>query len=234
MHCICCEVLRIEIEKILSELGISPQIHFIEQGLHDTPDELRKTLQQKVDELERQNVPEIILGYGLCGKGLYGLTSRHATLIIPSIHDCIPLLLGCDQQEAGMLSQNGSTFWLSPGWLRYSQLNFIRSREKRQKEYEELYGLDNALYLMEQEALWLQHYTNACFIEWSGISEREKLLQEAKFVAQDAKLPFRIVDGKDSFLKALLSGGNDERFLRVPPHKTIDINGDGKIVIVEV
>lgn len=234
MHCICCEVLRIEIEKLVDELHISPQIQYLEQGLHDTPDELRKNLQQKVDELEQQNVSEIILGYGLCGKGLNGLSSKRATLIIPGIHDCIPLLLGCSQQEAGKLSQNGSTFWLSPGWLRYSQLNFIRNREKRLKEYENLYGLDNALYLMEQESLWLQHYTNACFIDRAGINDREKIMQEAKFVADDARLPFRIVNGKDSFLKALLSGGKDERFLKVPPHKTIDINGNGDIVVVEV
>lgn len=234
MHCICCEVLRPEIEYLLRELECPPVVHFLEQGLHDDPDKLRKTLQAKVDELEQQKISGIILGYGLCGKGVYGLSSKHATLIIPSIHDCIPLLLGCSQQEAGIFSEHGSTFWLSPGWLHYSQLNFIRGREKRQKQYEELYGLDNALFLMEQEGLWLSHYTNACFIRWQGLNDIEQFMQDAKIVANDAKLPLRTHNGNSGFLKALLSGGLDERFLKIPPGMTADMDCNGNIVAVGV
>ncbi len=121
-----------------------------------------------------------------------------------------------------------------PGWLHYSQLNFIRGREKRQKQYEELYGLDNALFLMEQEGLWLSHYTNACFIRWQGLNDIEQFMQDAKIVANDANLPLRTHNGNSGFLKALLSGGLDERFLKIPPGMTADMDCNGNIVAVGV
>lgn len=234
MHFVCCEVMRPEIEHVLEKTGKKLNITFFEQGLHDTPDVLRSKLQEKVAELEQQNESEIILGYGLCGRGLNGLTSKQATLTVPSIHDCIPLLLGHSQQEAGALSLEGSTYWLSAGWLRYSQVKFVNERIQRQKEYEELYGLDNALFLIEQERSRLQHYTNACLIEWKGMKNLDSIYADAKYVAEDAKLPLRTIEGRDEFLQALLAGGKDERFLKIRPGQTIDIDCNGNVAAVGV
>ena len=45
------------------------------------------------DRLGRRK-PLILLGYGLCGNGLDGLSARHTRLVLPRAHDCIGLLMG--------------------------------------------------------------------------------------------------------------------------------------------
>lgn len=168
MHLIACEVFRPELERLTRAMRNAPEVTYLEQGLHDTPDELRRRVQQAVDALEAKGETIIFLAYGLCGRGLTGVTGHTATLILPRVHDCIPVLLGATQEQANESSLGGGTYWLSPGWLRYSQTSFIQNREKRFKEYEERFGTDSAAYLIELEGSWLRNYTNACLILWEG------------------------------------------------------------------
>lgn len=230
MHLLCCEVLRPELQWLCDRLGLRPDIRYLEQGLHDRPDELRQRLQEAVRELEARGARRILLGYGFCGRGLWGVSARRATLVMPRVHDCIPVLLGCAQQDMGAVSREGGTYWMSPGWLRYSQLDFIQRREERRREFEARYGKDNADFLMDQERQWLRNYTNACLIRHEGFPSSAEVERDARFVAADAGLPYRSLTGRDDFLRALLTGGHDERFLTLLPGQTPDVDADGNLV----
>ena len=230
---IACEVLRVELEHLRDVLDLPVRLEFLEQTLHDNPEALRRELQAAINRAEDSPEPPqaLLLGYGLCGRGLTGVSSRKAVLVIPRVHDCIPLLLGVDQDRSGELARSGGTYWFSPGWLGYSQVAFIKERGKRRAEYEEKYGPDNAAYLMELEAGWLQNYTSACLIRWESFKNR--YVKDARAVAEDAGLPYREQEGSDGYLRALLEGGEDQsRFLHVPPGKTIDVAEDGSVCIV--
>lgn len=72
----------------------TPGMTYLEQGLHDTPDGLRHRVQQAVGTLEAESETVIFLAYGLCGRGLTGVIGRTAALILPRVHDYIPVLLG--------------------------------------------------------------------------------------------------------------------------------------------
>lgn len=213
MHLIACEVFRPELERLTRAMRNAPEVTYLEQGLHDTPDELRRRVQQAVDALEAKGETIIFLAYGLCGRGLTGVTGHTATLILPRVHDCIPVLLGATQEQANESSLGGGTYWLSPGWLRYSQTSFIQNREKRFKEYEERFGTDSAAYLIELEGSWLRNYTNACLILWEGWEDERELVRTAKAVAGDAGLGYRELPGDPNFIQALLDGGKDGRFM---------------------
>lgn len=178
MHLIACEVFRPELERLTRAMRNAPEVTYLEQGLHDTPDELRRRVQQAVDALEAKGETIIFLAYGLCGRGLTGVTGHTATLILPRVHDCIPVLLGATQEQANESSLGGGTYWLSPGWLRYSQTSFIQNREKRFKEYEERFGTDSAAYLIELEGSWLRNYTNACLILWEDWEDERELVPD--------------------------------------------------------
>ena len=52
MHLIACEVFRPELERLTRAMRNAPEVTNLEQGLHDTPDELRRRVQQAVDALE--------------------------------------------------------------------------------------------------------------------------------------------------------------------------------------
>lgn len=232
-----CEVLRPELELLAAAMEHAPEVRFLQQGLHDTPNQLREQVQAAVDDSEQSLAPErLVLGYGLCGRGLTGVHSRTCTLVIPKVHDCIPLLLGQKQDVCGAYSQGGSTFWMSPGWLGCSQLTFIRHREARRAEYTARFDADAADYLIDMEASWLASYKRAALIRWDGVMSRSTLdacMQEARTVAADAGLPYAEEPGNPSYLKALLCGGNDgERFFQLTPGQSIDIGPDGQLHVV--
>ena len=107
MHLIACEVFRPELERLTRAMRNAPEVTYLEQGLHDTPDELRRRVQQAVDALEAKGETIIFLAYGLCGRGLTGVTGHTATLILPRVHDCIPVLLGATQEQANESSLGG-------------------------------------------------------------------------------------------------------------------------------
>ena len=182
MHLIACEVFRPELERLTRAMRNAPEVTYLEQGLHDTPDELRRRVQQAVDALEAKGETIIFLAYGLCGRGLTGVTGRTAALILPRVHDCIPVLLGATQEQANESSLGGGTYWLSPGWLRYSQTSFIQNREKRFKEYEERFGA--FLYIVPA----VNYYHNFLDHQWIYESWSPRMMQEGEMIEQSTNL----------------------------------------------
>ncbi|MFQ9491296.1 MAG: DUF1638 domain-containing protein [Bilophila wadsworthia] len=119
----------------------APEVTYLEQGLHDTPDELRRRVQQAVDALEAKGETVIFLAYGLCGRGLTGVTGHTATLILPRVHDCIGPARG------GRTSQRSS---LGGALVSPASLLANLVHPKAHKEYER-FGTDSAAYLIELE-----------------------------------------------------------------------------------
>lgn len=234
MHVIACEVFRPELERLFESLETVPPVTYLEQGLHEYPEKLRAEVQAVVDRLEATGVRRILLAYGLCGRGLAGVTPTSSVLTIPRVHDCIPVLLGTTQTQANDSTLGGSTYWLSPGWLNYPKTLFFQDREARYKDYEARFGAESAAYLIETEGQWLESYTNVCLIHWQGWPDDAELLARSEAVARDAGLPFRRLPANPSFLEALLDGGKDARFLHVEPGYGIDIDGDGAIAVRRV
>lgn len=113
---IACKVLYKEILSLVEDEEID--VEFLPQGLHDLPDsqEMRKNIQSKIDELEdNKDYDYIFLGYGYCSGGVDGLKTRKASLLIPKVHDCIPILLGSPQAKGNI--DDGKTYYLSRGWI---------------------------------------------------------------------------------------------------------------------
>ncbi len=229
---IACEVFRPELELLSQKMQNPPLIKFLKQGLHDTPDNLRKEVQALIDEVERTSAPaNIVLAYGLCGRGISGVSTKKALLIIPKVHDCIPLLLGCGIDKEVRPEAFSKTYWLSAGWIKYSALDFIIEKEARYKKYIEDYGQDSADYLMETEQGWKSNYTTVSMIKWKEL-HTEQLVKEAMYIADDMKLPYNEVEANTCFVQELLEGGqNQEHFFHIKSGKTIDINKDGFITI---
>lgn len=234
MHLVCCEVFRPELEWLAASMPNSPMPVYLEQGLHETPEELRKRLQEKIDLLEENGEERIVLGYGLCGRSLTGVFSRRATLIMPKAHDCIAVLLDSKRSDDATSSLDCGTFWTSPGWLRYAQLPFMSQRQARYEEYKKLYGEDNADFLMEQEQQWLANYSNACLIYQDNFPDLSEIRKDARIVASDRKLPYREERAGCSWLMELLEGKPGERMLELSPGYTPDMDIDGNIIPVRV
>lgn len=228
-----CEVLKPEIEHLASTIPDLPEIIYLSQRLHDYPEKLRAGVQEKLDEIERDrpDIDFIIMGYGLCGRGLAGVTTKRATLLYPRLHDCIPLLLGQDEKNGSLSTREGTTYWSSPGWLD-SFLAEYHLTDARFQKYAEKFGEKRARKMVAAEDALLGSYRDLCHVQWPGLPEHYR--EQAKQVAKATNLAYGEKPGSDAYLRALLTACEDEeRFLQIRPGQTIDMNTDGEIIVTE-
>ncbi len=230
---IACEVLRYEINFLIEKMEERPQAIFLEQGLHDKPDFLRANIQKHIDELEKQNKPhEILMAYGFCFGALHGIRAQKAQLIVPKVHDCIPLILGDAPTRVTPSRQKTQFFWASIGWLKYSIMAYYEKKAKRYQEYCARYDKTMADSLMMIEEACFNSYSSLCYIKWEGLSGKS-FDEEVQAFAKEHGLIFTEHKGCPSYLQALLHGGKDRRrFFRVPAGMTLDIDKDGRVVCV--
>lgn len=229
---IACEVMRYELEMLCAEMKEAPLLTFLRQGLHDTPKLLRKQLQETIATMEAENLEltHLVLGYGLCGKGLEGIYAGRCELVVPRVHDCIPLLLGSRQVHREEHSRECGTYWFSPGWLTWSVNPYLDNRDTRLAGYIKKYGREQADTLMEIESKVLANYTRACLIEWPGLGDAHR--KQAEDAARRSRLPLETIAGSSCYLKELISGPwGESRFIRAFPGQTITQSMDAHTVM---
>ncbi len=192
----------------LKSLGVAPeQTRFLDQGLHRYPENLHQELVRGLEELESQSgVSCVVLVYGLCGGSLEGLSPRKAELVIPLVHDCIPLLLG--RTLATPAVDKGGAFYLSPGWIEHGltpYTEYLRTRE--------LFGDEDAMWVCREI---LKGYREVVLIETlAGLTLAHR--QYAWEMAQLFGLSYREDHGDGHFLADLLAGRNRADILHLKP-----------------
>lgn len=228
-----CEGLRTELEAVRKDMSACPPIIYLPQGLHDNPDKMRQELNIKIAEIEDSfpQVETIILGYGLCGRGMCGVTARRARLLVPRVHDCVPLYVGVTQKELGMTDENSGILWLSAGMMEYGQ--FAKHLvETRHEKYREKFGEKRAAKMIQAENALFANYRGLRYVRWPGLAEAYAELAQA--VSRELALNYEEIAGKAGFLHDLLAGCRDEkRFLNLEPGWGIDMDTAGEIIAVK-
>ncbi len=171
---ISCQVLYREILELVE--GKDIDVEFLPQGLHNFPDSeaMRSKIQETINTYEQKKEYDcIILGYGLCGGGVEGLKAEKASLVIPLVHDCIPILLGGVEIKGNI--DSGRTYYLSRGWIDCGGDTY--------KEY---------LCLVDKMQSWVKRFKDyqqqdiKAMVEWHK-KERYKKLAKNKFTEEMAK-----------------------------------------------
>ncbi len=230
INVIACEALTREIRLASAHSPHTIDIELLGFGLHNTPDMLRKTIQEHIDACEGKGYDAIILGYGLCSRGSAEVRARSIPIVIPRMHDCITAFLGSRARYDEEFGAHPGTYYYSPGWIERKegdmQQGFIddsqaRAYEERYKEYVEKYGEDNAQYLMEQEQQWYAHYTRAAFINM-GLGAIEAYRKFTQDLAADRGWEYLEIEGDMSLIHRLLNGDwNSDDFLKIQPGQMI-------------
>jgi hypothetical protein len=208
---IACRVMEPELSYLVAgekRDGNGTEIFYIEQALHRTPDKLIVTVQQKIRQ-EMPGAARIVLGYGLCAKGIVGITARETELIIPRCHDCIALFLGSPDCYLERFRENPGTYYLTPGWVaeKKDPLGIIEENVPR-------YGRKTANWVMEEE---LKHYTHIALID-TGVEEMAPLRARAMENASVLKKRYEEIPGNLDYFRELLRGPYaEEKFLRLRP-----------------
>lgn len=211
---IACRVMEPELAHCVAEANGADDrtdIVYIEQALHRTPDKLTLTVQEKIDQIAR-SAARIILGYGLCAKGVVGVEARMAELIIPRCHDCIALFLGSPDRYLDLFRKMPGTYYLTPGWVAEQKdpLGIIEENVPK-------FGRETARWVIEEE---LKHYTHIALID-TGVEEMAPLRVRAMENAAVLEKRYVEIPGSLDYFRELLHGPyEEEKFLRLRPGET--------------
>jgi hypothetical protein len=199
------------IEEMLPLMPESLSYEVLDFGLHLSSENLKETLQYKVDKLSSE-YETILLGYGLCSMAVVGLVSKNCTLVIPKVDDCIAIFLGSNQSYKSQVMEEPGTYYLTKGWIEVSDTimdEYNRSVER--------YGLKKADFIMKEI---LKHYKRLVYID-TGTSNQKKFQTYAKKAAAQFNLEYEEVPGSNSLIRKMLQGPWDDDFVVVPPGKII-------------
>lgn len=242
---IACKVLFREISLLAAHNPNFVDITWMRQGYHQTPDLLRKTVQEQIDRIDAGDDPctcnngmgefdAILIGYGLCSNGIAGLSSRKYPLVIPRGHDCITFFLGSKERYRRLFdSKSGGIYWYTAGWCENVRMPGRQRAEEEYRKYVEKYGEDNAQYLMETEQKWYRDYKAAVYVgdEKDGFPDYSAQTREAaeflgwEFIqeAADDRLMADWLDGK----------WDEDRFLVVPPGSRVAPSYTENVITLE-
>lgn len=201
-------------------------VFFTPKGAHESGDLLRKTIQAEIDKTEEYTLVKydaILLGYGLCGNGTAGLSSKRYPLVIPRAHDCCTLFLGSRGRFKELFEDNPSRPYSSNGYmergdsyLNESTMGASLGLDKSYEDYVELYGKENALYIMESiESSEKDACKELYFIdipETTIPEKREMLLKEAESEGYDVT----VQQGSLNLIQNLLNGQWNDDFQIIP------------------
>ncbi|MCB2192727.1 MAG: DUF1638 domain-containing protein [Deltaproteobacteria bacterium] len=199
----------------LTSLGVSDeQALYLDQGLHRYPDQLRLELGKALAELEADSsVDRVILGYGFCGGGMQGVKSSRVSLVLPLVHDCVPLLLG--NAKANPCVGCGGIFYLTPGWIDHGQTPYSEYFVTKKR-----FGHEDALWVGRQ---MLSGYHQVTLVD-TGVGLLPRHRRYAREMARLFGLDYQQQRGHRDWLRRLLAGQPGPGLALIPPGDTVDIS----------
>jgi hypothetical protein len=236
---ISCEVLFREMCDACAHSPHQVDLEFLPKGLHDLGGKpMAAKVQEVVDRTPEGVYDAILLGYGLCGNGLDGLTARHTPLVLPRAHDCIALLMGSRERYQAYFDSNPGTFYRSTGWLErgkglqqltHQTLGFDEPLEALIRKY----GEDNGRYLYQEMTRYRSQYAKLTFIE-TGLEAGSKFLAEAAAEAKENGWRFERLKGDLAWLRRLVEGEwTEAEFVVAKPGQRIATSYDALVVKVQ-
>ena len=173
--------------------------------LHNTPHDLRRRLQERIDAVSAAGGADAIaIAYGICGRGTVGLTARTIPLWIPRVHDCIALFLGSDAAYREQVARYPGTYYVSAGWVDEGMGSGNTCGAPERQEWETRHGRENADAIETFLGSWKRNYQRAAFID-TGIGNRH-CAEVARRMAADNNWKYEELQGSHDLLSALLCG----------------------------
>lgn len=238
---IICDVFRREIcmAMLNSPHAIFPV--FTEKKSHEHPEELRNIIQKEIDNAPKEKYDYILMGYGLCGNAITGISSREVPLVIPRAHDCCTILLGSRDRLKESFGHRLSCRWRSGGYMESGEDYLLDNETFRMlwlnTDYQALveqYGEENAKYLMETMALKDGNDKHTIYIRttpYKNMGYEEIVTAESK----EKGTTLEFLEGDNRLLQMLVDcNWPKEEYLIVPPGHAVAGVYDHEIIMKAV
>ena len=231
---ITCEVFESELAALAGDTTHIVATKMLEIALHDHPDEMRRILQQAINEMDaRDDIGAIVLAYGLCGLGTAGLRAGRYPLVLPRAHDCITVFLGSKEEYAHRQQACPGCYHYTPGWNRARRVPGPERLEKLRAEFSAKFDPEDAEFLLESERMMWESYHTASFIDL-GTPEAAAEAAYAKQCADFLGWKFEHVKGDPALFQDLLCGPwDDARFQIIAPGEKLGHSPDAAVMRAE-
>ncbi|MGA6924536.1 MAG: DUF1638 domain-containing protein, partial [Desulfosarcina sp.] len=228
-----CAVLGVDIKQAAKQLGLAVDFKFLEAGLHERPDELKRKLQAAIDAVSSAGqASRIVVGYGVCGRGTIGIQSRDIPLVIPRVHDCIAMFLGGPEAYRREFKKYPGTYYITAGW--YEEKAVPVSQRKLQAwygdkmvHYDDIarrYGDEAADQTLRFLNSWQKNYQRAAYID-TGVRSESTYENHAKEMARAYGWRYEKIPGSLAMIERMLVGSQTTpEILFVDPRQVIEFD----------
>ena len=196
-----CAVMERELRKFQNG---KVEFKFFDYGLHRTPENMSKVLQNEIDQIHEESYDGIVLGYGLCSNGVVGICNHKHRMIVPRIHDCISLFLGSCESYQKQSTKCPGTYYLTPGWIEKGETPL-----SKYECYSRSYGEETARWVLHEE---MKHYTRILLID-TGVYSLEPYRKIARQNAEFLGISYEEVEGSSTLFGGLVTGPWEKGFL---------------------
>jgi hypothetical protein len=111
---IACDMMKLELDKLLSKIPGITEIIYLESALHCQPKKMKETILENMVSI-KERVDVIFLGYGYC-QSLKGIEEEiDIPVVMPQMDDCIQIFM-TPQKYGEAIRKEVGTWFMSPGW----------------------------------------------------------------------------------------------------------------------
>lgn len=243
LRCVACEAIRREMECVAADSLNTVELAFLPMSLHEAPGaELRARLQEFADQATPDSCDAVLIGYGLCNRGLTGLRADAVPLVVPRAYDCFTLLLGGLKPYRAYFDTHPGVYFRTQGWMENDPAaqGSIRAQARRQRslfrDFDTLarrYGEDNARHIFDTLGNPPGRHTGETFIE-TGCEPDGRFEEAARDEAAANGRTFEKIAADLSLLRRLVDGPwSDREFLVVSSGQAVAASFDDRVIRVE-
>jgi hypothetical protein len=192
---IACDMIKLELQKVLPGHPEVSEVVWLESALHVYPQRMKETILAQINDM-KERVDVIFLGYGFC-QSLKGIEAEvDFPIVLPQYDDCLSILLTPERYAEEKRKEVG-TWFMTPGWaeigaeLVIKELHLERARK---------YGKDP----MEMAKRLFTHYRRGLNID-TGVGDTSHFLEKAAQFCQDFNLALENTTAESGILDAELA-----------------------------
>jgi Protein of unknown function (DUF1638) len=203
---IACKTIRDEVESLRGDIAVD----YCDGFLHDTPEKLRQTLNERIAAIPGEGT--ILLGYGRCSNGTAGLSAGRHRIVLPAVDDCIALLLGSRATYKREFAEHPGTYYYTRGW--------VEELEDPYREYLKMIPRMGEPKARMVAHMMLESYTRVAIID-TGTYDLAKCESYVQTVSEFYSLPVHRLRGSLRLLEKLVRGPHDGEFMIVEPGEVL-------------